>query len=478
MNENSLLSTEQRRAGQRYALIANLFLQTTFFIVVGSMMMLFANDVLGFSPKKIAAMLALSSLLAILRIPLLPVIRSLGKVRTLLVTESVRFGVVVALLCLPAQRLGFTLYLVLLLIYVGAAQLGMGAVWQPLLRDITTEDDRGRFFARMRLSFTVIGLLLIGAVSTLIGPTVSERQYKVLLMVAAATILHRLFWTSRIPELRSAQGPTCEARHAHRHWLHIARTSPLLRRPLVIDLLLILTCLPVFVLYLRQMLHIPSNLLSTYVFMVTLGGALSYLSWGHIADRIGFRPMMAGLLWLAMAVSPMVLFLAPMSEPYGGLSALGGRDLLTVAVLWLMGLANGAVGAGIGIASTSIQHHHVDSADSLEAMSLHSLAVVATGSVAAYFSGWFLEEVALPAGTLWELGAIQLDWVKVYLVAAVPALYLLALPQVSRLPALNPYYGIADFFSAILTNPVKNIMMFRGARPPRDREGTDDGTRG
>lgn len=456
------LGSEQRLRGQRYALLANLFLQTTFFIVAGGMMMLFANDVLGFSPKRIAAIMAFSSLLAVFRIPLLPLIRSFGKVRTLLVTESLRFGVVLALFFIPASRLSFVLYLVLLLLYMGAAQLGMGVVWQPLLRDLTTHEDRGRFFARMRFAFTVAGLVLVGGVSGLIGSTVSERQYKILLGAAAFSILHRLFWTSKIPELRLAPlSPQSSSTGPRHYWMHVARTSPLLRRPLAIDALLVLTYLPVMVLYLRQMLNIPSNLISAYVFMITLGSAVSYLTWGRVADRIGFRPMMAGLLWLALATAPLVLLLSPLPDPLPAWSALPGRALLTVLILGVMGFLDGALRAGIGIASTSIQHYHVESEDSLEAMSLHSLAVVAMASAMAYLSGWFLEDVALPAGSFTLPGGLmELDGVKLYLAFIVPGLYLLILTQVKKLPQVGVYMGIAHFFSLILIQPVKGMLVF------------------
>jgi MFS family permease len=232
----------------------------------------------------------------------------------------------------------------------------------------------------------------------------------------------------------------------------------LLRRPLAISILLTVTCVPIFVLYLRQMLHVPSNLLSAYVFMATLGSALSFLTWGRLADHVGFRPMLAGLLWLAIATAPLVLFLRPMPEIYPGFWNLGGRDLTTVLVLWLMGLLTGAVWAGIGIAATAIEHYHVESTDSLEAMGLHQLSLLAAHSVVAYLSGWFLEEVAMPAGAHpWLGGLLELDWVKVYLAAVVPLLYLLTLTQVLRLPARHPHYRVADFFLALLGNPVRGI---------------------
>ena len=52
---SEVLTDKERRGGQRYALLHNLFLQTINFIVVGQYLQLYASDVLGLEPTRIAA---------------------------------------------------------------------------------------------------------------------------------------------------------------------------------------------------------------------------------------------------------------------------------------------------------------------------------------------------------------------------------------------------------------------------------------
>jgi len=70
--ESISLTASERARAQRAASNANLFLMVVQQITVGGIMILFANDVLGFSATVIAILLAAQLVAEILRIPLLP----------------------------------------------------------------------------------------------------------------------------------------------------------------------------------------------------------------------------------------------------------------------------------------------------------------------------------------------------------------------------------------------------------------------
>ena len=196
-----VLTAGERLRGQRYALLANL-LAGSQFIMQGVIMMLYANDVLGFTPRRISYILAAAPLVALLRLAFLGHVRAIGKIRVLTVTAVLRLVSVLLMLVIPAAWLNFPLFLGILLLFSLSAHLGAGVVWQPLIRDITTLEDRGRFFARMRFCFTMVSALVSMVIPLIVGEQITELQFKGLLLVVVAGVVNNLFWVRRIPEVR------------------------------------------------------------------------------------------------------------------------------------------------------------------------------------------------------------------------------------------------------------------------------------
>ena len=337
---DSLTTAEQKR-GQRYALLTNLFLDTVNTVVLGSIMMLYANDVLKYEPTRIASVLAIIPLMALLRLPLLNRIRRVGKVQSLVSADISCIVIILLLIAVPADvfRGRYWLFVIPVVVFAFSRQLGAATVWQPLVRDITTNQDRGSFFSRMRFSFMAVSSLSSVLIASWIGKEITEGQYKWLLAISAVGVVNHLFWVRKIPELPMADDDAPEKRvSGGRRLLQVAKTSPLLRRPLLLFIILFLTGIPLFIIYLRQMLHIPSNVITFYVFLVTLGSALSFLVWGKVADAIGFRPMLIGLLALSLLVTPLILFVAPMSADASRLSDATPSDIFAIVLLGLFGL--------------------------------------------------------------------------------------------------------------------------------------------
>ena len=57
---------------------------------------------------------------------------------------------------------------------------------------------------------------------------------------------------------------------------------------LAIAVLLGLSTFPIYVVYLKQFLHVPSDIVGGFICAASLGGALSLLFWGKLADTIGY----------------------------------------------------------------------------------------------------------------------------------------------------------------------------------------------
>ncbi len=170
-DNSSLLTEKERKDGQRTALLFNLFGQFIQFIVLGQFLQLFASDVLGMKPTRIASILSIIPLMLFLRVFIIARVREIGRVKLLIWANVIRLLSMVVLLVLPIEWISFGVLATVLVVFSLAQQLGMGTVWQPLLRDITTVKDRGQFFSRMRLAFTLVNTAVLMIVSIFCGRT-------------------------------------------------------------------------------------------------------------------------------------------------------------------------------------------------------------------------------------------------------------------------------------------------------------------
>jgi len=458
------LTPGERARGQRGAVFGAVLAGLMQQIALGQIMMLYANDVLGFSPRKIAGVLAVVPLVAIVRMPLLGVIRRIGLVRTALFSEFLALLVIFGLMLIPASSMSYPLFLAMVLAYAGLRQIGIGSVWQTMLRAITTSGDRGRFFARMRFWFMTCTAAGMAVLPWLIGEEITESQYKWLLGVAALGLLNRIFWLRVMPhppgteieDTRSGAGAALS-----RTW-RTMRSARVLRRPLLIVGMMAMVAVPVYVVYLRTILNVPSSVITLFLVAIQVGGAISLLAWGRLADAIGFRPMFRGVIILSLVFMPLHLLVAPFGAGKFSWSQLELRELVTVLALLLQGLIGGAMASGKGIAATSIQHYHVSDEESLEAMNLWNIAVFCIASGTALFHGFFLQDVVEPNGYVsFFNGVLYFDWLKGFVILVNVPVQLLVLWQVGKLTNTRPHFGVTDFFSSLSSGFVRSSLARR-----------------
>ncbi len=458
------LTDKERRNGQHYALLHNLFLQTITFIVVGQYLQLYASDVLGFEPTRIAAIIGAIPLVAFLRFFILDWVRNFGRGRLLTASAIARLIVLVVMLALPVEWMSFGVLLTLLLVFTIAQQFGTGTVWGSLMRDITTDSDRGQFFARMRFAFTAVNAATLLVFSLVITSEMTPGTYKALLGLAIVGQINTLIWASRIPD-KSDTGTSSGRRSlgGYKRFIITLRTSPLLRLPLVISVLVQLSLMPLMAVYLRTMLNVPAQLVSFFLLSMTIGAAIGFLIWGRIADTLGFRPMLSGILVLSVAVAPAYLLLSPF-DPASTFSFtdIDLSQAVTVIALIVIGFISGGLTSGIGIAMTTVEQHHVRRRDALESLNIYGVLIGLVASGVALFSGFYLEVIALPRGvTEFGNGIFYFDWVKAWLVIVVPFFQLMILTLVRHLPNTHPSFEMDDFFGSLWNNPVKTLFAQR-----------------
>ncbi len=457
------LSVAERHRAQKHALLGHLVGSFAASVMAGAYMMLYATDVLRFKPLTIATIVACTPLITIMRLPMMGPVRRIGRVRALKIGRIFQILSVLLLLLVPADLLTPVTFACIIFIFLGARELGIGLVWQSLLRDYTTKEDRGRFFARMRFSFTTTGLVLNGIIIVLVGKTVTEDIYKGMLLVCLLGLFNSWFWINFLPD-KAARGkdPGGDGGAKGSSIWNILRHSPLMRLPLLVTLLTTAASLPLAVIYFRQMLHVPANLVALFIFFSTAGSALFYFLWGRLADTIGYRPMLIGLLWLTAFSLPLIVFVPPFPEQGLDWGQLQPAALMGIGALLFLGFSNGILTSGIGIAVTSINLHHVSRKNSLEALNV--LAVISSGfqALVAFLTGLLIQKVAIPAGSMVVgNGLIYLDWYKGFAAMFSPALLFLTIPIVRRLPNVRPWFGVGHFFTAIMNSPARTLLAIR-----------------
>ena len=460
MHPDSALTPAQKRHAQKNFLLANLFGPISSSIVAGHYMMLFASDVLHFDPLRIATLFALVPLVSILRIPLVPQVRRVGRIRAFLIGRGVQLLVVALLLLLPSRLLTFVALTGLIMIYLAARELGITLVWSSLARDLAGEGERGRFLALIHVSFTAATLIISGAIIVLVGDSLTELQYKVLLGIALLGIGNSCFWMRRLPDERErGENIPDQATLRRRSIFYILRHSPLLRLPLAISLMTIFAGLPLAVVYFRQVLHVPANLVAIYLFTLSLGQVFFLYLWGRLADTLGFRPMLLGLLSLTAVTIPIIFLIPPFPETGFQWHTVDPTTLMGIGSLLLLGLSNGILLPGIGIVATAIQQYHMRSEDGLEALNLFTILNVGFQSLVVFAAGAFIESVVIPVGTIsiWN-GLIHFDGYKAYAAVFAPLVLLISIPLTRRLPNVRPWFGVGDFFAALFYNPARTIL--------------------
>jgi MFS family permease len=467
------LTSGMRRQAQHRMISAISLSGLCFPIAIGPIMMLYANDVLNFSPAQISGVLASLPLVALLRLALLGRIRKLGLVRTASFSGMAVAVMLGLLIAIPADWLDAKVnifpFMFLIICLSAGIHVGMFSVQQPLIRSITTASDRGHFFGKMRTVWMSLNALVMISLPLFVGENITEFQYKALLVIATIGMLNYAFWTRLLPEPISEPDNQKDRRNrGGRRLLEIIKKSSLLQRPLLIGFFLTIVLVPVYVIYLRRVLNVPTGFVTLFIAAGTFGSAASVLLWGKIADTIGFRPMLGGLLLINIALVPLQLLLKPF--PPDTVMVWTKLDLpqsITLLILLIIGLAGGALMAGQNMAITTIQHHHVTNRDSLEAMNIWSLTLMLVSAGVSIFHGLFLEHVVMNGQGLGATSlsffnnSLHFDWMKGFVLFVGVPLKLITLWQLFKLPNTKPHFGVSHFFSSLSSGALRSSLASR-----------------
>lgn len=449
-------SVEERQRGQFYAILTNLGSACSAALLTGPIMLLYATKVLGLSNTELGSILALTSLAVIFPFILTPLAPRFGKNRMVATGYALRTILLIPLFfispeTIPNHTLRLYAFGILVLLLDFTTKAITGSVWQPLMRDITTVDDRGRFYARMRMFFNGMAMTFFGVSILVIGKDISQTIYFGMLVVLLTMHILSVFAALKIP---SVEAPTSTRRQGIGTYWRTFCHSPLFRWPLLIQFLCLIAGFPLLVLYFSSVLHTPDYINTAYTFILLLSTTVSFLYWGRISDMVGYKATIQGIALMHIVLIPIILFLTPLREDFPGLLNATLGEWTTIVLLGLLAMCSGAFGAGLGIGLASVQHHVVKDEDVLVAFPLWGVFTHGCMAFSAFLSGWVIDFSKLHPVD-WG-GPLDLDYVKLFLVGM--ALMIMGIWRWGQhLPDVRNM-NTSDFYAAIFTNPLRPFL--------------------
>jgi len=355
----------EKKYCQKQAIIFNSFNQIITNTLTGDIMVLFLTDILLFKIANITFILSLIPLVALVRLPLIFVLRGRNKVKMIEISIIVKVIFVAVLLSVPWNLLGVWNYTALIIIYQISTEYGVGICWQPLMREITSISDRGQFFSRMRFVFMSLNTLFILLLAFFVGDVMNSLQYKALLCVSLFGLLLQ-FYTIRKISRKQIIIANNEGHKISRPLLQQLSDNKKILWALILDLLFLCIGFTLNVVYLKTVLGYSSKLVSLYITLNNLGGTLFLPFMGRVLDR----NLQKGNRYICRLYLIYMVVLVMLPVYVSG-------SMINVVFITLFSLLSGVIASGVYLMMTIIQHSLVKTEDSFMVLNLYQIIVYA-----------------------------------------------------------------------------------------------------
>ncbi|MBI2300391.1 MAG: MFS transporter [Armatimonadetes bacterium] len=288
--------------------------------VFGSIFLLFLRE-LGLPRAQIGMLLSLMPFCGVVSLGFAPVATRLGRRRVFLACWTARKLAVVGLLLLPwvMRRFGHAggvVYLVAAVAAFAVLRALAETAWYPWQQETVPARVRGRYSANGTVLSTIATCLALAAAGQVVSRGTGSGRF--LVVLAAGCVFGVLGVLAMVPVPGGRPRPERPPGAGHAANMHRALQDRNFVRYLAglgcvtLGMLLYLTFLPLF---LRERLGVAPGTVVTMEAAVMIGGALSALLWGRVADRVGSRPVLMSATALALAI-PLGWLLLPRQVPH------------------------------------------------------------------------------------------------------------------------------------------------------------------
>ena len=187
------------------------------------------------------------------------------------------------------EEFGIAILIISIILYVIFRQVG-GTAWFPILKDFVPSNERGRFFAVLRVSWQIIVWLWIIGVGFYIDEGAPLWKYQVILSIAIILNIGRTIFFLRLPEKIPNQ--KLKRRPIWIQIRRVLRERYFQRFTLYIAGLRFFTAfsIPLLALFMKD-LHFPDNQNIMITSLYMLGSIAGYTLGGYLNDKIGSKPL-------------------------------------------------------------------------------------------------------------------------------------------------------------------------------------------
>jgi MFS family permease len=194
--------TPRQQRAMRHAILAQCFGILGLLSFQSNLLLVYFAS-LGISSSRVLTYLSLPVLIvSLLRIPLSLLADRIGKKRLGtpgLVLTVIGFAMLAASGGLSDAALQWAMLSGIVVFSIGTAMMEAG--WFALLSPIVPEQVRGRFFGRLRMSWQLVGVLFFGGCAVFLSREASRGMYQVVLGLIAASMVMRVIFYMRLPEM-------------------------------------------------------------------------------------------------------------------------------------------------------------------------------------------------------------------------------------------------------------------------------------
>lgn len=245
-----------------------------------------------------------------------------------------------------------------------------GTFWFPILQDFVPQWQRGRFFARLRATWTLVALISIILISQLIQDNQPE-QYGVIIMIVGVLFLFRNFFIRKLPEIpheiREPNGKPSLLeiwqdfkQNTNFHWflIYIGLFGFFLG-----------SFNPILVVFMKKYLHLQDGQNILISIIGSSGAFVAFLFCGLFVDKLGSRTMFFfAQLFLGLIITAVAFF--------------PGRSNYIVYALISANILVRGLQAAFGIAATSYLFYLMNGASRalFSAMQTVAIAIMTVAS--------------------------------------------------------------------------------------------------
>lgn len=211
--------------------------------------------------------------------------------------------------------------------------------WFPVLQDFVPEDQRGRFFSRLRASWTIVSLVVVLLLGLFVGENTTQEQYGRMIIGFGLVYLLRNYYIRKLPELSASIREPNGKPTLKEIWTDILQNKRFLWYLVYIGCFsfFIGSFKPILVLYMKQLLNVRDSQNIIISIIGSSGAFMAFLVCGSYVDRVGSR-LVFRIAHLLMAALMLGVSLFPVDFKWL-LWALIGANVLIQGMIAAHGVA-------------------------------------------------------------------------------------------------------------------------------------------